>query len=1007
MEPRDAANRDLIIGLLALQNGMVELDLLVVAFRSWARDKTRPIVEILAAQGAIDLDDRALLEGLARRHLRCHGDDVERSLAALNAGASTRENLAKIGDPDIDATCAHLGSDATEPVYERMQTFAPSTATPDGRRFRILRPHARGGLGAVFVALDEELHREVALKRILDHHADDPTSRTRFVLEAEITGGLEHPGIVPVYGLGSYGDGRPYYAMRFVRGDSLKDAIDSFHADESSKADPGDRSLALCKLLRRFVDVCNAIDYAHTRGVLHRDIKPANVIVGEHGETLVVNWGLAKAMGRSETTGSTSDERNLMPSSASGSAGTLPGSVMGTPAYMSPEQAAGDLDRLGFQSDVYSLGATLYCLLVGKPPFEGSDVGAILHAVQNGYFPPPRARDSAIDPALDAVCLKAMSLKPEDRYDSCRSLADDVERWAADEPVSAWREPLPARAGRWLRRHRTWVIAASSAAVVMLLGLSAVATVQARAYRDLMRYNTDLLVANRRESAARSQAEARFALARDAIEAYYTGASEDVLLKEPQLDDLRKKLLGSALGFYQKLQGVLEAEPGQGARSELAKAYQRVGDLDRQIGSQPAAREAYERAMAIYTRLIRDEPGFDEHRFALAETQLRFGKILSQSALAAEGLKATEQSRAIFEQLMRDHPDDLRYRRALALAHNDLGNMLGSRLGRYSDAIPSYQNAADIYERLANDHPDVAEYRSGLARARLDMGAALTESGRVPEGLKLLEQALPVQERLARDHPDVAAFQDTLGHVQNFIGSLRFDLGRPAEAMDVYRQSLAVYERLVRDHPTVTGYQASHSNAQHSIGWLLTGAGRPAEALPWLRKALPVNDRLARENPTVTRFRDRLAQSHAIIGDTLRQMGRFSDALPELQQAMAIQERLAHENPPVGVYQSAAATCHIQIASLLDQMRRYPESRREYQQAAGLFERLSNPLLGDIYNLGCAHARLAAPGDPAGRGPTPAEESDRRAHADKAMAALHRAVAAGYRNFLLLRRPRP
>ena len=160
------------------------------------------------------------------------------------------------------------------------------------------------------MALDEELHREVALKQILDHHADDPTSRTRFVLEAEITGGLEHPGIVPVYGLGSYGDGRPYYAMRFVRGDSLKDAIASFHADESLKADPGKRSLALRKLLRRFVDVCNAIDYAHTRGVLHRDIKPANVIVGKHGETLVVDWGLAKVLGRPET-GSTSDERTL------------------------------------------------------------------------------------------------------------------------------------------------------------------------------------------------------------------------------------------------------------------------------------------------------------------------------------------------------------------------------------------------------------------------------------------------------------------------------------------------------------------------------------------------------------------------------------------------------------------------------------------------------------------------------------------------------------------------
>ena len=157
-----------------------------------------------------------------------------------------------------------------------------------------------------------ELNREVALKQILDHHADDPASRQRFLIEAQVTGGLEHPGIVPVYGLGTYADGRPYYAMRFIKGDSLKEAIERFHADASLAKDPGRRSLELRKLLRRFLDVCNAIDYAHSRGVLHRDIKPGNIIVGDHGETLVVDWGLAKATGRSDPGSDEADAAALL-----------------------------------------------------------------------------------------------------------------------------------------------------------------------------------------------------------------------------------------------------------------------------------------------------------------------------------------------------------------------------------------------------------------------------------------------------------------------------------------------------------------------------------------------------------------------------------------------------------------------------------------------------------------------------------------------------------------------
>jgi tRNA A-37 threonylcarbamoyl transferase component Bud32 len=284
-------------------------------------------------------------------------------LAALDIGyrrlAGENPSLAdyQARFPDLDGSrlAALLASrGAGEPGSTIDGCRSRQCQTGQGLRYRILRPHAKGGLGEVFVAEDQELHRAVALKEIQEERAHDAVSRGRFLLEAEITGGLEHPGIVPVYGLGQYSDGRPFYAMRFIKGDNLKEAIRRFHEAEQPGRDPGERGLALRQLLRRFVDVCNAVAYAHSRGVLHRDLKPGNIMVGKYGETLIVDWGLAKPIGRSDLT-RTHEESTLQPSSGSDWVETVLGTVIGTPAYMSPEQAAGRLDLLGPASDIYSL----------------------------------------------------------------------------------------------------------------------------------------------------------------------------------------------------------------------------------------------------------------------------------------------------------------------------------------------------------------------------------------------------------------------------------------------------------------------------------------------------------------------------------------------------------------------------------------------------------------------------------------------------------------------------
>jgi serine/threonine protein kinase len=478
-----SADRNLLFGILALQMDFISRDALIAAMHAWVLDKVKPLGQVLLEQDALTAKARDKLEAVVELHLEMHGGDPQKSLAALSAIGSVRRELQKVADVELHDSLAQVS--ATRPDEDPWATQPPAVGEPSvpGLRFRILHKHAEGGLGAVFVAEDEELHRRVALKEIKEKYADHLQSRSRFLLEAEVTGGLEHPGIVPVYGLGHYPDGRPFYAMRFIKGDSLRDAIRRFHAADGAKRDPGERSLAFRELLGRFVDACNALAYAHARGILHRDVKPYNIMLGKFGETLVVDWGLAKVIGRHEGLAG-SDEGTLRPTSGDGTTPTQAGDVIGTPAYMSPEQAGGQLDRLGPASDIYSLGATLYELLTSAVPVNGHHAIEILGKVRRGDWLAPRKIRKDVPPALDAICRKAMALQAQHRYPTALALAADVEHWLGDEPVTAYREPWSVRTGRWLRRHRPLV---AGAAALLLAGVPLVLVTNnlANIYYDL------------------------------------------------------------------------------------------------------------------------------------------------------------------------------------------------------------------------------------------------------------------------------------------------------------------------------------------------------------------------------------------------------------------------------------------------------------------------------------------------------------------------------------------
>jgi WD40 repeat protein/serine/threonine protein kinase len=507
---RPESDRNLLFGILALQMDLVTRDHLVAAMNAWVLRKQDSLASVLVEQGALEPRDRDLIEPMVARHLERHGGDPERSLAAAAGRLGTPLRGMVNDDPDVVAALETLAPSISTTAPGGDLDAAPVQPSPHraGDRYRVLKEHAKGGLGIVFLAQDTELNRRVALKEIQRPYADDEESRARFLIEAEVTGNLEHPGVVPVYGLGRHQDGRPFYAMRFIKGDSLKDAIAHFHrADRDAQRDPGERALSLQKLLRRFLDVCNAIQYAHDRGILHRDLKPGNVMVGKYGETLVVDWGLAKFTGRPEGVSSVLEETTLRPSGSGGTSATVAGRALGTPAYMSPEQAEGQLDLLGPASDVYSLGATLYCLLTGHAPVEGRDEVAVLARVAAGEVPPPRSRNPRVPRGLEAVCLKAMALRPAARYASARDLAAEIERWLADEPVTAAPETTSQRLARWTRRHRAFVQSGALALVAMLLLSAGFLAALNRAYRGERLGRLQALNAKLRADDARKRAE--------------------------------------------------------------------------------------------------------------------------------------------------------------------------------------------------------------------------------------------------------------------------------------------------------------------------------------------------------------------------------------------------------------------------------------------------------------------------------------------------------------------
>lgn len=901
------------MGILALQLDIVSRDAFLEAMRAWVLAKEVPLVEHLIRGGGLKPHDRQLLEPLVEAHIRQHGGDPHKSLASVSPIGSLKHQLEQIGDEQLHATLAYVAQDRSAALPDDpYATIAAGVghATSKGTRFRILRPHAEGGLGQVFVARDEEVRRDVALKEIKPRWADDPDSRARFTREAEITGGLEHPGIVPVYGLGAYPDGRPFYAMRFIRGKSLKDAMDDF-----SRANAGtnplsasERNLEQRRLLQRLIDVCEAIDYAHSRGVLHRDLKPGNIMLGRHGETLVVDWGLAKALGKSPADAARSAEQPsvsgpatlpelpLVPSSGD-SEPTMLGSAIGTPGFMSPEQAEGRLDLLGPASDVFSLGATLYQLLTGVPPYAEEDV--LRQAREARYALPRRVRPDIPRP-LEAICLKAMAPLPQNRYASAKELADEIERWLAGEPVAAYPEGTVDRVLRWARKHRAWVTAGG-------LALAAVTAITTVAFVVVSFQNWRISNLAEAETAARKDAQIKRqeaetarddqAKAHQAAKASRDQARQDRAMLAEIVDQLgqdayrnrrHRPLLESSVINYREF---LSREQDAPSDQLLLRArFQgKLATLLESLDDYSGAQAAYQASIDQYESLRDSQSPADQHqiRSELGSTYGNLGAMYVQTSQAVAALTPLDKAIAIQRKLVDEYPRATGDRRELA-RHSYNRGFIRANFG-LPGAIEDLQAAVNLQQPLVDGDPQSSELSLELAVMQVELGARLAAAAptNLPEAQRIIPLGVARLEDLIRRDPHNSEYRKELADGQAELGQVLAMNGDAKPAIELLGKSLDGFTQLVRDFPADADFKRGLGLARFSLGLTKELSSDLSGAQSGYRSAAEIQQKLVADFPDRTLFWIDAAKTWTNLSQAQFKDKQLDAALASIYQAVA------------------------------------------------------------------------------------------------------------------------
>jgi len=733
-------------------------------------------------------------------------------------------------------------------------------------RFELLEELGRGAFGRVWKARDHELDRLVAIK--IPHRAAlDDIEAERTQREARAAAQLRHPGIVSVHEV-IRDEGLIYIVSDYIAGVTLQDWLQS-------------RVFTTREAVHLLIRIAEAMDHAHRQGVIHRDLKPGNILIDAERNPHITDFGLAKREQAEVTV-------------------TVEGQVLGTPSYMSPQQAGGEGHSVDGRTDVYSLGVILFQLLTRELPFRGSSRMIILQILHDEP-PSPRRLKAGIPRDLSTITLKCLEKDPQRRYETAGALALDLKRWLDGQPIQARPVSTFERAWRWCRRNPTVAsLAASLAALLLLVAVGSTA------------YSFRLARYAEREHQARTEAETYFRMTLDAIDEMLTEVGEESIAHVPQMEAVQKTLLGKALALHQRL---VQAQPSHpGLQLEFARAQHRMGDIYELLGEHEQAKGAYAAAIELCGRLRTTTSDNPQVRHQLAKSHTMLGEAFRKT-VPGEADQHYADALELQEELHRRQPADDDILRELSRTLNNRG-LLFSETGSYAPAETALQEAIQHLQELTARDPARDDYVADLGRAQINLGVVLKRlPGRGTAAESAYQDAIGNLERLVSRKPDNRDYRYKLSVAMKDLANLLLEIPAP---------------------PKSTETQV---------------AERHGQAVEWARKASARLSELSRDFQGIPLYQYELASSLNSLANALVEIGDFSTARGELDHANNVLDELARSFPEyaanVAEYQSLRGFVYGSLAAFECQINKDPTAAQTCVERAIEHQRQATILAPD------------------------------------------------------------